>query len=73
MWYTLVMFHLSEHVGLSLVRNGEGGGALLPGLPIHLHWNTLVNYDLRRERVYYVKVFGSAKEGVGVLAFQFPF
>lgn len=67
MWYTLVMFHLSEHVGLSLVRNGEGGGALLPGLPIHLHWNTLVNYDLRREGrregVYYVKVFGSAKEG----------
>ena len=69
MWYTLVMFHLSEHVGLSLVRNGEGGGALLPGLPIHLHWNTLVNYDLRREGrrrregAYYVKVFGSAKEG----------
>ena len=60
MWYILVMFHLSEHVGLSLVRNGEGGGTLLPGLSIHLHWNTLVNYDLRREGVYYVKVFGSA-------------
>lgn len=43
------MFHFSEHVGLSLVGNGEGGGALLPGFPVHLHWNTLVNYDLRRE------------------------
>ena len=45
------MFHFSEHVGLSLVGDGEGGGALLPGLPVHLHWNTLVNYDLRREGI----------------------
>ena len=43
------MFHLSEHVGLSLVRNGEGGGTLLPWLSIHLNWNTLMNYDLKRE------------------------
>lgn len=42
------MFHSSEHVGLSLVGDGEGGGALLPGLSIHMHWNTLVNDDLRR-------------------------
>ena len=60
MWCTLVMFHFSEHVGLSLVGNGEGGGALLPGFPVHLHWNTLVNYDLRREEAYYIKVLGSA-------------
>ena len=59
------MFNFAEHVGLSLVRNGEGGGTLLPWLSIHLHWNTLMNYDLRREGrrregAYYVKVFGSA-------------
>lgn len=48
MWYALFVFYSSEHVGLSLVGDGEGGGALLPGLSIHMHWNTLVNDDLRR-------------------------
>ena len=48
MWYALFMFYSSEHVSLSLVRDGEGGRALLPGLSIHVHWNTLVYYDLRR-------------------------
>lgn len=48
MWYALFMFYSSEHVSLSLVGDGEGGRALLPGLSIHVHWNTLVYYDLRR-------------------------